>query len=250
LALQANFVPNPFANANYQGLCFSPSGVRLESAGLLNLATTPQGRFSGYILLNGKRHALAGQFNIAGQAVKVVQRPGTNALTIEMALDTDHGSDPLRGRVTDGNWSADLWADRAAFRVPANPAPFAGKYTLRIPLVREGSQIGQGIVTVSIDASGNVTMAGTLADGTKFTQGTRLSRTGRWPFYSALYRASGLIESWPAFPSPSARTFSGTGVWIRPPTPTHRYLRDGFTRQITLEGTSFDPTARWWIDNR
>jgi hypothetical protein len=193
-------------------------------------------------------------------------------LTIELVLDIEHGSDLLRGRVTDEAWGADLLGDLAPFRAPADSAPFAGQYTMTIPLFQEilvevdvigpdgsvigteivpGSlQVGQGVGTVKVETFGNLTVSGRLADGTKFTQRTRLSRSGRWPLYASLYRREGLIQSWVKFSEPSAKRFAGDVVWIRPATPSNRYLQDGFTQELRLEGMEYDPQVKWWINGQ
>src|SRR5436309_7954760 len=92
------------------------------------------------------------------------------------------------GSVTSATWTARLAADRAVFDVKTNRAAQAGNYTIVIPGKENVATepTGDGYGTASIDAGGSVRISGFLADGTKFSQTTTLSKDGQWPLFAAL----------------------------------------------------------------
>ena len=49
---------------------------------------------------------------------------------------------------------------------------------------------GDGIGTVTVTKGGAVTLSGTLAEGTKITQATALSRNEEWPLHVSLHGGS------------------------------------------------------------
>ena len=116
-------------------------------------------------------YPFTGQFDVGGVARQVVSRPKTNAWVVGMGLD--FAAQQLRGWVSNGvsgGWVADLLAERAVFDARTNPATqYAGKYTLSIPgATNEDGTVwlGDGYLTLSVDAGGQVTYSGSLADGT------------------------------------------------------------------------------------
>ena len=68
-----------------------------------------------------------------------LNRPRTNALSINLSVDVTDGMAQMIGVVSDGFSIAQLLADRATFHAATNPAPFAGRYTMAIPGMRAGS---------------------------------------------------------------------------------------------------------------
>src|SRR5206468_3396655 len=121
-------------------------------------------------------------FDASGRAASTVLRRGSTPLNVQLQLDLASG-DQIRGSVSDGQWTAKLQADRLIFGKTQSPASLAGNYHLIIPadLQNSFSPGGDGYGTVKVDAGGNVLFTGTLADGTKVSQSSALSRQGFWP---------------------------------------------------------------------
>src|SRR6185503_10636847 len=112
-----------------------------------------KGKLSGRLLLAGKSISLSGALNESGKAILKVARGDQRALTVTLQVDLATG-DQISGKVTDGKWTADLWADRAAFG-KGNPAPMAGNYTMKLDTGSTNST-GKGCGTLKVSASGAV----------------------------------------------------------------------------------------------
>ena len=50
--------------------------------------------------------------------------------------------------------------------------------------------------TLTVATSGQVTFAGTLADGTTVSQSAKLSQYGQWPLYASLNSGKGQLRGW------------------------------------------------------
>lgn len=242
LVLQANFIRNPFSNltGSYNGLFYEAGEARPQSSGSVTLLLTDRGRFTAKLQMGKKRYPFVGELGIDGRATNGVARAGTNALTVTLALDLETPAGQIVGLVGDGNWLADLKADRA---VSTTPAPFAGKYTALLPAsgLDTDSPSGDGYGVVSVTPSGLATFKGSLAEGTVLTQRAPLSADGYWPFYAALYGGQGSVLGWVLFGDDSATELTGRLRWIKPVMPTGRYYPAGFTNETTLVGSSYVP---------
>jgi hypothetical protein len=85
---------------------------------------------------------------------------------------------------------------------------------------------------------GKLKFAGTLADGTKVSQSTSLSKGGYWPLHIPLYSGNGCLLSWLAFARRTTNDFSGNLSWIKQAGSQSRYYLGGFA----CEGDAFGST--------
>jgi hypothetical protein len=74
---------------------------------------------------------------------------------------------------------------------------------------------GDGFGVVSVGTSGKIKFKGTLADGTKVSQSTSLSKDGLWPMYVSLYSGKGSLVSWQAFANQINSDLNGMLNWIK-----------------------------------
>jgi hypothetical protein len=247
LVLQANIIPNPFlrANGTYNGL-FAEAGRAQESSGFVTLAVTEKGAYSGSLRRGTSTYPLTGQFDVAGWASKTVLRPRTNSWAVAMRLDLA-GAEVLTGTLGDGHWLADLRADRAVFNAQTNPATqYASKYTLIIPGSTDASASpgGEGYGAVVVSGAGQVTLSGSLADGSALSQTVPVSRDGRWPLYASLYTGKGSVWSWLAFDTNQpAAGFQGELSWIKQAQPGVKYYPAGFTNEVVAVGSRYTQPA-------
>jgi len=233
------------AKGNYYGLFYDTNQVRHESFGFVRLNTTDRGSFSGNLQSAGRRYAFSGQFDLNGSAASSVPRRGTNALSVELALNLDASADQVHGRISDGVWMAALVADRAVFDAATRPAPYAGQYTLDIPpdASEVGGLSGDGVGTLIVGADGLVRLTGTLGDDTKMTEATSVSKDGYWPFYVSLYGGKGSILGWMIFTNMASDDLQGLVYWMRPTLPGSRLYPSGFTNETTAVGSKYRPPA-------
>lgn len=256
--LTATFVTNlfPYVKGTYNGLFHDTNMVEQISSGFFTLNVADFGSYSGKLLLNGKSHTLKGTLWVDGTGTNNVARPGTNTLRVIMALDLTNGTDRITGLVSEETssntvWSVDLVADRAVFG-GTNLAPLTGKYTMIIPSDTNSSSgpFGDSYGTVSVSSKGGVSFSGALADGTKVTQKTGLSKIGQWPLYVPLYKGKGALVSWVTFDTNAPMTdFSGTLNWFKQPQSV-KYFPAGFTNELDIAGSLFTkPASTNWVIN-
>jgi len=249
MVLQANFVPNPFAalRGSWAGLFYETNDVRLESSGFFSFGLTESGKFSGQLQLAGKKQPFTGQFDLRGQAASPVKRPGTNNLTLELALDVaPERTDRVRGwlRNTEAAWTAELLGDRTPTYGITNLSPFQGRYTLLIPgsMDTAASPGGSGPGTVTVSKNGRLNWTGTLGDATPATQNAPLSKRGDWPLYASLNQGQGSILGWITVTTnsaPGSPSMSGSLSWIKLRRPADKFYPNGFTNDTILSGSAY-----------
>ncbi|MGP8200734.1 MAG: leucine-rich repeat protein [Limisphaerales bacterium] len=249
LILQANFVTNPFTAwaGTYNGL-FSPlTGVTEASSGFFT-ATIPSsshGAYSAKLLLDGGSYPFSGTFDLSLQAAAIVTRTGKPSLTVVLQLDNNQ----IFGRLSDNAtnaWFSELQADRALFNAKSDPATdYTGKYTLVIPpggAVQTNQPVGYGYATLANTPGGVVTLSGSLADNTAFSQSVPVATNGTVPLYASLYSKAGSFQGWLTltnFTNHLAQTIVGANLaWIKPGT-KHA---GGFTNNnISVSGSLYNP---------
>jgi hypothetical protein len=252
LVLEANFVVNPLesASGNYNGLFYVEDGVQHETSGAFTFRLIASGKYTGKLQLAGKRLPFSGQFGLDGKATNAVPRPGTNALSMELTLDSEqvHGevSDPVAG------WEAELMGDRAPVYTGTSTSPYAGNYTLLVTKEDESDEaglaasepdleIGTGFGTLKVDAKGKAAFRVTLADGTAVAQTVPISKAGLWPLYVSLYGGKGSILSWVSLstnPAPEASLY-GELNWSKPAQTAAKYYPDGFNAEMDIVGSIY-----------
>jgi hypothetical protein len=239
LVVVANFVPNPFAGpaGKYNGLFYDTNGVEHFSSGFFNLSVTTRGTYTASLTAAGKKLRASGAFDLEGRATNVINRTGTNSLTVAWALHLD-GSDRVSGTVTNASWTAELAGDRAVFGT-LNPYAGGGKFTFVIPgtpadtTAPEGDSYG----TVSVDTKGTVSYKGYLADKTTTAQKVPVSKNGEWPFFVSLYAGKGSILGW--ITNLTAGDFEGSVNWSKPALTTQKYYPAGFNNTYSMIGSRY-----------
>jgi hypothetical protein len=251
LSLQANFIPSPFIplKGTYNGLFYNTNGVAQLGSGFITVnLTADSGAFTGTLQIGSSKWSLAGQFDATGNATVTVNRGVMIPLTVVLQLDLSGGSDQITGtvNVNDNSWTAQLTANRAVFNAQSNPCPQAGTYTLLIPGTPGATQspAGDGFGTVTVNQAGQVTVNGTLADGTSYSQSTTLSKSGQWALYSPVYAfGRGSLLGWLTFSNEPASDISGWLNWIRPVQATAAAYTMGFSVMTAPLGSLYTPPA-------
>lgn len=243
LVVQPIITPN-FAGGTYRGLFYESAAVAQSSSGSFVLTLTAKGKFSGRLQIGSAVLPYHGQFDSTSNAVATVNRPGQNPLTITMRLDPND-ADRLSGTVSGTSFTANLMADRAVFAASSRPAPQAGQYTLVVAGSADSatSPGGDGVGTLTIDRAGQVVFAGSLADGTKTTQTSVLSKEGYWPLYIPLYRGQGSVLSWISVADTAAQDLGGNLSWFKPPQTKAKVYPGGFTFVTTVQGFHYNRPA-------
>jgi hypothetical protein len=234
----------PLANAfvvgagTYNGLFFEKSGISVASAGAVSLKTTSKGTYSGKLLLAGKSHAFRGTFDESGWAASVIKRSGLTPVTVYLQFDLVKG-EVLQGGVSDGDWWADLRADRQVYNKTTLPTARAGSYTVMFE--GEDGPAGDSFGTFTVDAAGVVKYNGVMADGSKFKQTTTLARGGTFPLYGNLHRGGALVLGWIKLDADPSEDVEGDAVWARSAGLSDGLFPSGFNLGLEVEGSRYVP---------
>src|SRR2546429_8756819 len=119
VAQAAVFAP---INGVYNGLFFETNGYWQQSSGSINITTTSRGRYTARLQIGLKRYSFSGQFDADGHVEKQLLRYYDNPLTVQFQVDSND-ADLIFGSVSDGTWTADLFADRAIFNARTAISP-------------------------------------------------------------------------------------------------------------------------------
>jgi hypothetical protein len=241
LAVQANFVPNPFipVMGTYHGLFYAATNEDEESSGSIVADVTSTGFYTARICKGALSYSFSGDFSLTGAAFKTIARQGLNPLTVELQLDLTNG--PMTGSVSDGNWTADLEAFPAIYSA-ANHAPQAGRYTMLLPGSDDASNQpgGNGFATVTVNDLGYVSLNGTLGDGTPVITSSTVCSQGQWPFYVPLYAGKGSALGWLSFTNNG--DIAGQISWFKLPQKTAKLYPGGFTNVTEALGSVYKHT--------
>jgi hypothetical protein len=237
IASQAAFVP---INGTYNGLFSETNGVWQQSSGAITVATTSRGKYSARLQIGPRSYFFSGALNQDGQATKDILRFLENPLTVQFRVDSND-PDLIVGSVTDGTWTADLFADRSVFNGKTSISPDAGQYTMVFlgDFTSTNNPGGASFGTITIDKAGRLRFSGWLADGTPVSQSTTVSKTGQWPFYFSLYLGGGTIYGWLLFNGSTDEDLSGDVTWIRPEMAWTWFYPRGFAVIDTVSGSHY-----------
>lgn len=234
LCLQANFVENPFlaTKGSYTGLMTSGTEGYLS----VNLGNT--GSFSGQLNLGTTRYSFKGRFNLLGEADLLINRNGMSALSLHLTLDVSGGKQ-ITGSVEEGLVVSSFQCNLATFG-KYNPAPQAGNYTFVFAPSTSGTTdpptpVGNSNGTLRINASGVAVFSGKLADNTRFSFTSSVSKDGTVPLYISMPRNQGLVEGLLTFANLPSSDATGKILWTKSAVPTNTSFPQGFS--VVLDGT-------------
>jgi hypothetical protein len=208
------------------------------NVGSFTLTVTAKGSFSGSLQLGSWRHALSSRFDSSGAASKTFPGPLKGPLSVTFVIDPSTGA--LYGSVSNATWNAMLAGRRTVYN-GKEPVPQKGQYTLVIPgnSAQTNEPCGDGFATLSVSKTGRIQLSGSLADGTRFTQGSAVCGNGQWPLYSPLYRGQGWVWGWLDFVSTPLGDLNGDLAWFKPSVPGDKYYAAGFAKRASAWGSQY-----------
>ncbi len=206
-----------------------------DTAGMLSgLNVTASGTYTGRLLIDGHTNSISGVFDPSGQASNTIQKSTNKPLVIEMTLNWNDSPPDITGTVSGyngGPWVAGLTNELAARESTS------AEYTA---LVWPGvAPPGYGYILIT-NRAGTVTLSGTLADGTSFSQSVPISATGDLPVCCNLYGHTGLLLGWLGFQDGSP---TGNLTWIKKASRSTALYTNGFTNLVPVQGSP-------WINPR
>ena len=140
----------------------------------------------------------------------------------------------LTGTVTGTNWTADISAYRNPYSATARRTAAAQTYTMAIPGVGGSTNEpdGFGVASVGVDTVGLLKVSGYAADGSAFSAGSALSKSGGWPLYAWLSGTSGALIGWESLTTNNE--VEGSVTWMKPA--GGKIYPSGFTYEAQVMG--------------
>ena len=229
------------------------AGFSFAHDGYVSMTSTTAGAFTLKLMAGGRTYAASGRFDAGGNAtVSLARGKGLAAWTVVLAHSSTPPVDQIHGRIADGSFAnggftghsfqTEFVADRLVWNAKTRPAPQQGSYTLLFPPEEdhEAAPAGTGFGTFTVAANGSLKLSASLADGTKATAATWLSKDGDWPLYASLYKAQGVLTGPMAFRTEAGQSDAdGTVTWLRPADPKAPQFKDGFETELTGLGGRF-----------
>ena len=255
----------------YDGLLFAQSDPTELIGAISSLQLSPPragtnlgGTLSGSMILNGRVFALRGAFDVGGiYSAFLPQTDGTTlAITLQLVRCHPDLGYAIQGTVSWNGLNATVILPKAPFHATLNPlpAPLAatGAYTFVVPSLSGSGALepgGDGWATATLNASGTLSLTGTLGDGTRFTETAYLSTEGTAALSIPLYATNpgkGWLGARLTFRNlPSVSDFDGPVRWLkgldtRAPQ-RERLYPNGFDLQLTGIGNRYLPPT---VDQR
>ncbi len=239
--ISEEFIVNvyPTIAGTYYGVFIGPD-IATNTAGLIKMNLADNGIMTGRVSFPSVSYTVAYALGASG-GVELAPNPNPNGFYFDISFDLSSGSDTASGFVDWQGYQADFIAYRAATELPANT--LAGKYVLDLQTMLDESGSGptnDGYATLTIGNTGGLTLGGTLADNTPFSETVGVSKDGIWPVYASLYGGHGMLIGWETnvIGANGAAGSTGTLYWIKGAT-RNTYFSNGFNVQAASTGTNY-----------
>jgi uncharacterized protein YkwD len=235
--LTATFAPNPFLTRTgaYSGLLTG------ADAGLLSLSVASNGAFTGRITVNGVAYALHGVLSpITGLATVSIPRSHNTPLVVNLTMDLA-GTTGVTATVTDGA-NISTVAAAGAYNTSAGKFASAGQYTVSLPPAPDADPTlpqGNGYALLTINALGQTSLVGALADGTAFSVDGKFSTDNTLPVYAVLYHGQGDLTGTLTLTDNGVSDVSGTLHWSKPLIATSHVYPAAFATDLPAVGSKY-----------
>lgn len=201
-------LPMPVATVGaFTGLLARQAVINNNGGGVMTVAVTDNGAFSGNVMVPGARYTVRGTVNRALNGVvtgaTTITRRGAEPLAFDFTINpnTGYSTGNLRLNQTTNSeiigwknvWHARFNSTKDAGYVPANAK--TGFYTLAMTPPTGGVEIpaGIGFASVTVATSGRVTVRGRTVDGQTVLYNGPLSANGEFFVYQPLDRNTGSL---------------------------------------------------------
>lgn len=214
--------------------------------GTLKLTTASTGAFTGSLKLGTVVHALKGTLMTlasGGNPSSIVVIPRRTSLTaLTLAFTINSATGVLTGSVKDAVTVPNS-VNLSAVRASKSPS-ILGLYNSGLLSDAPGNDLayprGTGYLTMTVAATGVVSLGGKLADGTAITGSSQLGPDGQVPVHLLLYTNTGSAQGWSQI---TAATVDGTLDWFKAAQPirnTTRSYKNGFLlHALSVEGGKY-----------
>jgi cyclophilin family peptidyl-prolyl cis-trans isomerase len=204
----------------YHGLFLDPGNVGPTNAGSISFKLSSSGAVNGNLSFPAGNYPL--RFVVGPSGAGTGEFGGVvGAVDLTMIFDLTNMTGQMTGYVTPASGAVPLTAYRAASKLTTSTAPSPGNYVLslepEIPTngILDGPP-GDGYAGVIVSPSGNLAVAGALADNTPFSFSTGVFTNGVWPLYASFYKGDGMLIGWET--NLPTGVCTGAVFWVKGPT--------------------------------
>jgi hypothetical protein len=218
------------AQGTYTGLFYDTNGVNPAGAGSFTANVTPKGVFTGKMQLGASTYSFTKAFDLSGNFSGTISNKNLAPLTLTLQLVNN---DEITGQVAGSGWTSEL----LAFSSVKNASSFGtGKHSLVLSTnaTESTTSTPDASGTVTLNKNGNVQWNAALADNTKVSGKSTLSKDGLWPIYSSLYGGNGSLIGWLQITNGNSH-LGGSAIWIMPAGQTT--YPNGLTNQLDASGS-------------
>ena len=215
-------------------------GVR----GAFTMTVAAGGAVTGRIMVDGENYRWRGALGPDGTLALTIDRP--EPLTdLTLTVMVDQTARRVSGTIDDGQFSSNVDADAAMIGDGRDTVPENGRYT--VALLPDGANPadpqGYGFATMTVSKRGEARVAGTLADGAKFSFGRVVTNDGVLPVYIPLYDRLGWLFGSVTFrDNPAVSDADAILRWSKPARPADPHFPAGFAIDVPLRAARFSCT--------
>jgi len=197
--LVAHFRPSPFPHraGNYSGLFINTNAetAPIEAAGEFDLTVTGSGKFTGKLRMNGFSYPFHAAFDISGNVLLPVVRPGHSPVVLAMHLEIAAPSNYISGFATNLVGITRLVSPLSAVFTPSTSNQLAvGGHRFNLVDANENNAV-IAQAQAGVTHSSSVTLFG-VTQGSKFTVSSRASAEGLVPFYLSTSHGGQAFAGW------------------------------------------------------
>jgi len=246
--LLAQQAPSPGFAGIYQGMVFRHTGVpapwpNAHLGARLDVTVAADLTYTGKIISPGTTLTFKGSITDLGEYNGTSTTTITRGSQPELGLNLTFSGGSLSGSLTNSGSAetAEFGAWKKIWDAKTHPATeYVGRYNFH--LMGRDVSMGIGFGTVTIPASGDVTIRGKLPDGNSFSTKGFLGPDGHILIYQTLYAKTGSFLGW-LYPLPKGSPdepliWSVMATWYKPdqrPT-ADRLYPEGFLTEVNATG--------------
>ena len=234
----------PLLAGTYHGLFFDPLAVAGTNAGTVSFTLGNNGLVDGNLTFPlHKPYLLYFQLGSTGSAF--YQTPGFSSsvpIYLSFNFDFTNLTSEMTGYISQGREVCPLIAYRATSKLSTSTTPATGTYVLNLEPVMSTNEalegpLGDSFASVVVSPSGNLAVAGTMADNsTPFSFSTGVYTNGVWPFCASFDKGNGMVIGWETNLPSGAST--GTLYWSKNPK-NGSYFSNGISEELSSVGAKF-----------
>lgn len=230
----------PAVAGTYYGVFFA-TNIATNNAGFFKLTLNDSGTITGKLQFPVYTYSILYPLDSLGRALLAGGGFDGTEIYFDLNFDLTNGADAVTGYVYSVGTQASFTGYRAVTQLPTNTV--AGKYVLDLDTTTNQAASGptnDGYATLSVGKTGALTLGGTLADNTPFSEGVGVSKDGVWPVYATLYNGHGMLIGWETNVIGTSGSAGSTGTlyWVKAPT-KDTYFTDGFNIEAASTGTNY-----------